>query len=107
MPTPAVLRRKVWSLLKSNGANSSGTSFWNVKTSSTCTTPIVDKIGKLEKLIIERKVTLVDDDGKPLKNVDYPGDHDSDDEVCSVDNDMARSMATETVGFGTKILLEQ
>ncbi|GJW54917.1 putative reverse transcriptase domain-containing protein [Tanacetum coccineum] len=34
----------------------------NVETSSTSTTPIVDKIGKLEKLIIEGKVTLVDDD---------------------------------------------
>ncbi|GKF04557.1 hypothetical protein Tco_0035225, partial [Tanacetum coccineum] len=93
--------------LASNRANSSGTSFWNVETSSTSTTPIVDKIRKLEKLIIEEKVTLVDDDGKPLKRVDYPGDHDSDDEVCSVDNDMARSMATETVGFGTKSLPEQ
>lgn len=31
-------------------------------------TPIVDKIGKLEKLIIDGKATLVDDDGKPLKN---------------------------------------
>ncbi|GJU80205.1 hypothetical protein Tco_1282570 [Tanacetum coccineum] len=42
-------------------------------------TPIVDKIRKLEKLIIEGKVTLVDDDGKPLK----------------------------INGFGTKSLLEQ
>nr|GFD23538.1 hypothetical protein [Tanacetum cinerariifolium] len=35
---------------------------------------------KLEKLIIIEKVTLVDDDGKPLKKVDYPGDHDSENE---------------------------
>ncbi|GJW94028.1 hypothetical protein Tco_0173700 [Tanacetum coccineum] len=55
--------------LASNGANSSGTSFWNVKTSGTSTTPIVDKIRKLEKLIIEGKVTLVDDDGKPMKRL--------------------------------------
>ncbi|GKC97577.1 hypothetical protein Tco_1167852, partial [Tanacetum coccineum] len=61
----------------------------------------------LEKLIIDEKVTLVDDDGKPLTNVDYPGDHDSEDELESVDNDMARSMASERVGFGTKSLLEQ
>ncbi|GJU94854.1 hypothetical protein Tco_1319610 [Tanacetum coccineum] len=93
--------------LASNGANSSGSSFWNVETSSTSTTPIVDKIGKLEKLIIDGKVTLVDDDGKPLKKVDYLGDHDSDDEVESVDNDMAHSMASEMVDFGTKNLLEQ
>ncbi|GJS61883.1 retrotransposon protein, putative, ty1-copia subclass [Tanacetum coccineum] len=71
------------------------------------TGPIVDKIRKLEKLIIEEKATLVDDDGKPLKKVDYLGDHDSNDEVFLVDNDMAHSMATETVGFGTKSLLEQ
>ncbi|GJS50339.1 putative reverse transcriptase domain-containing protein [Tanacetum coccineum] len=81
--------------------------FWNVETSSTSTTPIVDKICKLEKLIIDEKITLVDDDGKPLKKVDYLGDHDSGDEVESVDNDMTRSMASEMVGFGTKILLEQ
>ncbi|GJU48517.1 hypothetical protein Tco_1218072 [Tanacetum coccineum] len=81
--------------LASNGANSSGSSFWNVKTSSISTTPIVDKIGKLEKLIIDGKVTLMDDDGKPLKKVDYPSDHDSEDGVESVDNDMARSMASE------------
>ncbi|GJY06756.1 hypothetical protein Tco_0373810 [Tanacetum coccineum] len=62
--------------LASNGANSSGFSFWNVETSSTSTTPIVDKIG-------------------------------SKDEVELVDNDMARSMASERVGFGTKSLLEQ
>ncbi|GKC61941.1 hypothetical protein Tco_1089539 [Tanacetum coccineum] len=62
-------------------------------------TLIVDKIGKIEKLIINGKVTLVDDNGKPLKKVDYPGDHDSEDDVESVDNDMARSMASERVGL--------
>ncbi|GJT50340.1 retrotransposon protein, putative, ty1-copia subclass [Tanacetum coccineum] len=85
--------------LVSNGANSSGSSFWNVETSSTSTTPIMDKIRKLEKLIMYGKVTLVYDDDKPLKKVDYLGE--------SVDNDMARSMASERVGFGTKSLLEQ
>ncbi|GJY06273.1 hypothetical protein Tco_0373327 [Tanacetum coccineum] len=34
-------------------------------------------------------------------------DHDSEDEVESVDNDMARSMASDSVDFGTKSLLEQ
>ncbi|GJT40675.1 zinc finger protein GIS2-like protein [Tanacetum coccineum] len=80
---------------------------WEVETNSTSTTPIVDKIKNMKKLIINRKVTLVDDDGKPLKRVDYPGDHDSEDEVQSVDNDMARSMASERVGFGTKSFLKQ
>ncbi|GJV18316.1 hypothetical protein Tco_1367336 [Tanacetum coccineum] len=93
--------------LASNGATSSGTLFWNVETSNISTTPIVDKIRNLEKLIIEGKGTLIDDDSKPLKKVNYPEDHDSEDEVCSVDNDMARSMDTEPVGFGTKSLLEQ
>ncbi|GKA29934.1 reverse transcriptase domain-containing protein [Tanacetum coccineum] len=99
-------KKKGTSNVASNEANSSGSSFWNVETSSTSNTPIVDKIRKLEKLIIKGKVTLVDDDGKPLKKVDYAGDHDSVDEVESVDNDMARSMASERVGFGTKSLLE-
>ncbi|GJZ71338.1 hypothetical protein Tco_0635189 [Tanacetum coccineum] len=93
--------------LASNGANSSGSSFWNVETSSTSTTSIVDNIRKLEKLIINGKFTLIDDDGKPLKKVDYLGDHDSENEVESVDNDMTRSMALERVRFGAKSLLEQ
>ncbi|GJZ22325.1 hypothetical protein Tco_0559364 [Tanacetum coccineum] len=88
--------------LASKGSNSSGSSFWNVETSSISTAPVMEKIGKLEQLIIDGKGTLVDDDGKPLKRVDFPVDHDSDDEVYSVDNDMARSMVTETIGFGTQ-----
>ncbi|GKB65092.1 hypothetical protein Tco_0921278 [Tanacetum coccineum] len=43
------------------GVNSSGSSFWNVKNSSTSTTPIMDKIGKFEDLIIDGKATLVDE----------------------------------------------
>ncbi|GKF54311.1 hypothetical protein Tco_0161221, partial [Tanacetum coccineum] len=88
-------------------ANSSGNKKKvNVETSSTSTTPIVEKIGKIEKLSIDEKLTLVDDDGKLLKKVDYPSDHDSEDEVESVDNDMARSMASERVGFGIQRLME-
>ncbi|GJX62515.1 hypothetical protein Tco_0295415 [Tanacetum coccineum] len=81
--------------LASNGANSSRSSFWNVETSSTSTTPIIDKIRKLEKLIIGGRATLMDDVGKPLKKVEYSDDHDSENEIESVDNDMARSMASE------------
>ncbi|GJR54694.1 RNA-directed DNA polymerase, eukaryota, reverse transcriptase zinc-binding domain protein [Tanacetum coccineum] len=33
---------------------------------------------------------LVDEDGNPLKKVEYLGDHDCEDEVASVDNHMAR-----------------
>ncbi|GKA58434.1 hypothetical protein Tco_0757622 [Tanacetum coccineum] len=92
--------------LASNGANSSGFSFWNVETSSIRTTPIVDRIRKIEKLIVDGKLTLGDNDCNPLKKVDYSGDHDREDEVESVDNDTTRSMAFERVGFGTKSLLE-
>ncbi|GKC20452.1 reverse transcriptase domain-containing protein [Tanacetum coccineum] len=92
--------------LASKETNSSGSSFWNVGSSSTSTTPIVDKIDKLEKLIIDGKVSLVDDEGKPLKKVDYPGNHDSEDEVELVDNEMTSFLASERVGFGTNSLLE-
>ncbi|GJY86004.1 probable transcription factor KAN2 isoform X1 [Tanacetum coccineum] len=87
--------------LDNNGANSSGSSFWNVKNSSTSTTPIMDKIGKFENLVIDEQAILVDEAGNPLKKVEYPGDHDSEDEVASVDNDMARGLASESTGFGT------
>ncbi|GJU05170.1 hypothetical protein Tco_1121600 [Tanacetum coccineum] len=93
--------------LVSKEHNSSGSSFWNVESSSTSTTPIIDKIRKFEKQIIDGKVTLVDDEGEPMKKVNYPVDHDSEDKVASVDNYMARSMASENVGFGTNSLLKQ
>nr|GEZ39084.1 hypothetical protein [Tanacetum cinerariifolium] len=93
--------------LASKEANSSGSSFWNVGASNTTNTPIVDRIDKFKKLIIDGKVTLVDDEGKPLKKVDYPDDHDNESEVAPVDNEMASFMALEWVGFGTNSLLEQ
>ncbi|GJT48763.1 retrotransposon protein, putative, ty1-copia subclass [Tanacetum coccineum] len=49
---------------------------------------------------------LVDEAGNPLKKVEYPNDHDSEDEVASDDNDMARSLASERTGFSTQSLLE-
>ncbi|GJT78386.1 retrotransposon protein, putative, ty1-copia subclass [Tanacetum coccineum] len=87
--------------------NSSGSSFWNVENSSTSTTSIMDKIGKFEDLITDGQATLVDEAGNPLKKVEYSGDHDSEDDVASVDNDMARSLASERTRFGTQSLLEQ
>ncbi|GJV01896.1 hypothetical protein Tco_1335465 [Tanacetum coccineum] len=53
--------------LVSKESNSSGSSFWNVESSSMSTTPIVEKIGNIEKLIMDGKVTLVDDQGVPVK----------------------------------------
>nr|GEV15261.1 hypothetical protein [Tanacetum cinerariifolium] len=93
--------------LVNNAANSSGSSFMNVEISSTSTTPVIDKIRKFEDSLIDGQVILVNETGNPLKKVDYPGDYDSEDEVASVDNDMARSMASKRVGFGTQSLLEQ
>ncbi|GJS36966.1 hypothetical protein Tco_0535348 [Tanacetum coccineum] len=52
---------------------------------------------------------FVDDDDKPLKKVDYLDDHDGEDEVEPVDNEMAKFFASKqlVVGYGTKSLLEQ
>nr|GEX05636.1 hypothetical protein [Tanacetum cinerariifolium] len=54
--------------MASKKANSSGSSFWNVESSSTSTISIVDKIDKIKRLIVDGNVTLVDDEGKPLAN---------------------------------------
>ncbi|GKF74428.1 hypothetical protein Tco_0220760, partial [Tanacetum coccineum] len=70
-------------------ANSSGSSFMNVKNSSTSNTPIIDKIRKFQDLLFDGQAILVDEAGVPLKKVECPGDYDSEDEVASVDNDMA------------------
>ncbi|GJZ03028.1 putative polygalacturonase, partial [Tanacetum coccineum] len=59
---------------------------------------------KLEKVIIDGKITLVDDESKPLKNVDYPDDRDSEDEVASIDNEITSFMASERVGYGFSCL---
>ncbi|GJW24713.1 hypothetical protein Tco_0038524 [Tanacetum coccineum] len=93
--------------LDNNGANSSGSSFWNVENSSTNTNPIMDKIRKFKNLVIDGQAILVDEVGNLLKNIEYPGDHDSEDEVASVDNEMARDLALKRTGFGTQSLLEQ
>ncbi|GJU23434.1 hypothetical protein Tco_1156776 [Tanacetum coccineum] len=56
-----------------NGPNSdvfpSDHGFFNVTSSSTSTTPIVERIDKIERKIIDGKLTLVDDDEKPLPKV--------------------------------------
>ncbi|GJW51625.1 hypothetical protein Tco_0092976 [Tanacetum coccineum] len=72
-------------------------------------THIVDKINVLEKQILEGKLVLVDDDGKPLKNIDYLGDLGNDDEVEPIDNEMTTFLASKPigVGYGSKCLLEQ
>ncbi|GJW88527.1 cytokinin dehydrogenase 3-like protein [Tanacetum coccineum] len=58
--------------LTNKKANSSGSSLWNAESSSTSTTPIVEKIDKMKRLIIDGTATLVDDEGIPLtKDVGY------------------------------------
>ncbi|GJW47245.1 hypothetical protein Tco_0078891 [Tanacetum coccineum] len=66
-----------------------------LESSSTSTIPIVEKIDKIKRLIIDGKVTLLDDASKPLAKVDSSGDHDSEDEVASVDNEMANFLASK------------
>ncbi|GJU81827.1 hypothetical protein Tco_1284192, partial [Tanacetum coccineum] len=71
--------------LVNNRATSSGLSFMNVENSSSSTTPIIDKIRKLEELLTNRQALLIDKAGNPLKKVEFPGEYDSEDEVASVD----------------------
>nr|GEV07721.1 hypothetical protein [Tanacetum cinerariifolium] len=89
--------------LASKEVASSESSFWNVRSSSTSTTPIVVKIDKPERLIIDAKLTLVDDEGKHLEKGDYSGDHDSEDEVEPVDNEMTSFLASKRVDYGQEI----
>nr|GEW73324.1 hypothetical protein [Tanacetum cinerariifolium] len=88
--------------LVSQEANYSGSLFWNVESSSRSTTPILEKINKIENLTIDGKAILVDNDGKPLREAD----EDSEDEVASIDNDMAKFLAKND-GYGTQSLLKQ
>ncbi|GJX26085.1 hypothetical protein Tco_0232381 [Tanacetum coccineum] len=47
------------------------------------------------------------DKGKPLTKIDSLGDHDSDDQIASVDNDMTNFLVSKMVVYGTNSLLEQ
>nr|GEU95622.1 hypothetical protein [Tanacetum cinerariifolium] len=49
----------------------------------TSTTPIIEKIDKIERLIIDGTATFVDDEGKRLTRVNSLGNHDREDEVAS------------------------
>ncbi|GJU92198.1 reverse transcriptase domain, reverse transcriptase zinc-binding domain protein [Tanacetum coccineum] len=93
--------------MTSRKANTSGFLLENVESSSTSNTPMVEKIDIIERLIIEGKGTNVDDKGKPLKKVDYSGDHDSENEVASTDNDMINFMNSKKDGYGNNSLLKQ
>nr|GEV67233.1 hypothetical protein [Tanacetum cinerariifolium] len=96
-----------------SGVSPSNHGFFNVISSSTSTTPMVEKINKLEKQIIEGKLTLVDDDGKPLPKVVSTENADSDSEVEDVVDDHVVFMASTGLKRGddseycTNSLLEQ
>nr|GEV08094.1 hypothetical protein [Tanacetum cinerariifolium] len=64
-------------------------------------------INLFEELLTSGQAILVDKAGNPLTKVEFPSEYDSEDEVASIDNDMARSMASERVDFDTQSLLEQ
>ncbi|GKD18768.1 retrotransposon protein, putative, ty1-copia subclass [Tanacetum coccineum] len=65
----------------------------------------VSQLKRLKNLIIDGIIKLVDDEGKPLKKIDYPDDHDSEAEVASVDNEMANFLASERVVYEPMILI--
>ncbi|GJS75439.1 integrase, catalytic region, zinc finger, CCHC-type containing protein [Tanacetum coccineum] len=90
----------------SNGGNKKKYMEPTKETSTPSTTPTIEKIDRIGKLIIDWKVTLLDDEGKPLEKVISSGDYDSEDEVSSVDNEMASFLAKKN-GYGTQSLLEQ
>nr|GEX35613.1 hypothetical protein [Tanacetum cinerariifolium] len=55
----------------------------------------VEPTKEIKRLTIYGKVTIVNDEGKPLEKVDSLGDHDSEDEVELVDNKMASFLASK------------
>nr|GEU71514.1 hypothetical protein [Tanacetum cinerariifolium] len=72
-------------------------------------TLVVEKINMIEQQLLEGKFVLVDDDGKPLEKDDYLNDHDNEDEVEPLDNEMASYLASEPseIGYGTNSLPKQ
>nr|GEU60207.1 hypothetical protein [Tanacetum cinerariifolium] len=61
-------------------------------------TPLIEMINMFEQQLLEWKCVLVDGEGKPLENDDYTGDHDSEDEVEHVDNEMESYLDSEPSG---------
>ncbi|GJQ93718.1 hypothetical protein Tco_0004857 [Tanacetum coccineum] len=63
-------------------------------------TTIIERINVFEKHLLKEKCVLVDDDGKPLEKVDYSDAQGSEDEVESINNEMARYLASKPFGVG-------
>nr|GEX63890.1 hypothetical protein [Tanacetum cinerariifolium] len=70
--------------IANSGVSLSNHKFFHVTSSSTSTTPIFERIDKQERQIIDEKLTLLDDDGKPLPKVISTVNEDSDSEVEDV-----------------------
>ncbi|GKE08099.1 hypothetical protein Tco_1411650, partial [Tanacetum coccineum] len=93
--------------------NSSHHLFFHVASSSTITTPIFEIIDKIERKIIDRKLTLVDDNANLLPKVVSMANVDSDSEMEDMVNEHAGFMASTGLkmgnnsGYGTNSLLEQ
>ncbi|GKB90755.1 hypothetical protein Tco_0963027, partial [Tanacetum coccineum] len=80
-----------------------------VNTSSTqeegqCFAPLVERINVIEKQILDGKLVLVDDDGKPLENAFYLANSDNDDDVEPIENETTGFLASKGVGYGLKHL---
>ncbi|GJX47573.1 hypothetical protein Tco_0272763 [Tanacetum coccineum] len=73
----------------------------NMASSRTCTTPKAQRIDKIERQIIDGKLTLVDDGGNPLPKVVSTKNVDSDSEVEYVVDDPAVFMASTGLKRGT------
>ncbi|GJU75903.1 triosephosphate isomerase, chloroplastic [Tanacetum coccineum] len=71
-----------------------------------CVLEFISSVVTMERTVASGQV-LVDKAVNLLEKVEFPDEYDSEDEVASVENDMARSMSYEKVGFGIQSLLEQ
>ncbi|GKE00296.1 hypothetical protein Tco_1388279, partial [Tanacetum coccineum] len=58
-------------------------------------------------VLVSPEVTFVDDEGKPLAKVDSSDDHDSEDDISSVDKEIENFLVSKKVGYGTDNLLEK
>ncbi|GJR32993.1 hypothetical protein Tco_1109225 [Tanacetum coccineum] len=98
-----------------NGGNSKshGKRSLNVAHGSSSNTIIIEKIDKLERQILDGKLTFVNNDGKSLYKAATKGNKDSKSEVEVVFHEIANLMASTSLkggtdsGYGTNSLLEQ
>nr|GEZ18764.1 hypothetical protein [Tanacetum cinerariifolium] len=85
-------------LIGPKNSKSAGKGFLNVAHGSFSNTPIIDKIDKLERQILDGKLMFVNDDGNPLVPTDNV---DSESEVDVVFDDTANLMASTSFKGGS------